>query len=49
MKNRIEKYGFIENQDFASFNNIIKRENGATVQKESALSIDCAKEISMVD
>lgn len=43
MKNRIEKYGFIENQDFASFDNIIKREKGATVQKEYALSIDCDK------
>lgn len=48
MKNRIEKYGFIENQDFASFDNIVKREKGATVQKEYALSIDCAKEIPMV-
>ena len=49
IKDRIEKYGFIENQDFASFDNIIKREKGATVQKEYALSIDCAKEISMVE
>lgn len=49
IKNRIEKYGFVENQDFVSFDNIIKREKGATTQKEYALSIDCAKEIAMVE
>lgn len=32
MKNQIEKNGFIENQDFASFDNIIKREKGATIK-----------------
>ena len=46
MKNQIEKNGFIENQDFERFDNFIKT-GGRTI--EYALSIDCAKEISMVD
>ena len=49
MKNRIEKYGFIENQDFEVFDNFIKNPNGVRPLTEYALSIDCAKEISMVD
>ena len=49
IKNRIKKYGFIENEDFTSFDNIIKREKGATIQKEYALKLDCAKEIAMVE
>lgn len=32
MENQIEKNGFIENQDFVSFDNIIKREKGATIK-----------------
>lgn len=49
IKQRIEQYGFVENQDYSSFDNIVKRENGATVRKEYALSIDMAKELSMVE
>ena len=49
IKSRIEKYGFVENQDFESFDNIIKRETGATVRKDYVLSIDMAKELSMVE
>jgi len=49
IKGRIEKYGFVENQDYSSFDNIVKRENGATVRKEYALSLDMAKELSMVE
>lgn len=49
IKSRIEKYGFVENQDYSSFDNIVKRENGATVRKEYALSLDMAKELSMVE
>lgn len=40
IKSRIEKYDFVENKDFTSFDNIIKRENGATVRKEYAITID---------
>lgn len=46
IKNRINKYGFIENQDFQRFDKII--ETGGRLI-EYALSIDCAKEISMVE
>ncbi len=49
IKQRIEQYGFVENQDYFSFDNIVKRENGATVRKEYALSIGMAKELSMVE
>lgn len=49
IKGRIEKYGFTEGLDYSSFDNIVKRENGATVRKEYALSIDMAKELSMVE
>ena len=49
IKGRIRKYGFSENVDFASFDNFIKRATGGTTQKEYALSISCAKEISMVE
>ena len=35
--------------DYSSFDNIVKRENGATVRKEYALSIDMAKELSMAE
>jgi len=37
IKTRIEKYGFVENQDFTSFHNVMKREKGATTRIEYAL------------
>ncbi|WP_288374005.1 antA/AntB antirepressor family protein [uncultured Chryseobacterium sp.] len=46
IKNRIQKYGFIENQDFQRFDKII--ETGGRLI-EYALTIDCAKELSMVE
>ena len=49
IQNRIDKYGFVENQDFCSFNKVIKRETGATTIIEYALSVDMAKELSMVE
>lgn len=49
IKERISKYGFVENQDFSSFTEIGEREVGATVRKEYALSLDMAKELSMVE
>ena len=49
IKNRIEKYDFVENQDYCSFNKIIEREIGATSRIEYALSVDMAKELSMVE
>ena len=49
IKDRITKYGFVENQDFVSFDEIVKREKGATVLTEYALTLECAKEISMLE
>ncbi|MCL1933521.1 MAG: antA/AntB antirepressor family protein [Candidatus Azobacteroides sp.] len=47
IQNRIKKYGFIENLDFVRFNKIIETVGGRMI--EYALSVDCAKEISMVE
>lgn len=49
IKNRIKKYGFTENQDFEVFDKFIKNPNGGRPLVEYILSIDCAKEISMVE
>ena len=49
IKNRIEKYGLIKNQDYVSFHKIVERETGGSTRTEYALSIDCAKELSMVE
>lgn len=49
IKSRIEKYGFIENQDFEVFDNFIKNPQGGRPLTEYALSVDMAKEISMVE
>lgn len=49
IKERISKYDFVEGQDYCSFTEIGEREIGATVRKEYALSIDMAKELSMVE
>jgi anti-repressor protein len=48
IKNRIEKYGFIEGEDYEVFNKFIENLSGGRPQIEYALSIDCAKELSMV-
>lgn len=46
IKNRIEKYGFIENQDFAT---VSKNLESGGLTKEYHVSIDMAKELSMVE
>jgi len=45
-----ELHAFPENkgQDYSSFNEIIKRETGATTRVEYALTLDMAKELAMV-
>ena len=42
IKERIEKYGFIENQDFEVFNNFVKNTQDRRPSIEYALSIDMA-------
>ena len=49
IKNRIEQYGFIEGEDFTSFNKLIKRGKGGTVRIEYALTMDMAKELGMIE
>lgn len=49
IKNRIEKYGFIENQDFEVFDKFSENPQGGRPLTEYALSVDMAKEISMVE
>ncbi len=49
IKARIEKYGFIENQDFEVFHSFMENSNGGRPLIEYALSIDCAKELAMVE
>ena len=49
IKNRIEKYGFVENQDFCSFHIIMERAIGGTVRNEYHLTIGMAKEVAMIE
>ena len=49
IKNRIRQYGFIENQDYQVFHNLMNNPNGGRPTTEFALSIDMAKELSMVE
>lgn len=47
IKDRIQKYDFIENQDYTRFNKIVETTGGRSI--EYALTIDTAKELSMVE
>jgi anti-repressor protein len=49
IKNRIEQYGFIENEDFIVFHKFMKNLKGGRPQIEYALTLDCAKELAMVE
>lgn len=49
IKNRIKKYGFVENKDYQVFDNFIKNPQGGRPSDEYALSIGMAKELSMVE
>jgi phage anti-repressor protein len=46
---RIEEYGLIENQDFEVLLNFEKNPSGGRPSNEYALSMDCAKELAMVE
>ena len=50
-KQRIEQYGFVEDVDFTTFHNFVKREGSNLGSKttEYALTLDTAKEIAMVE
>jgi len=49
IKNRINQYGFVEGVDFIPFHNSVERAVGGAVRKEYHLTIDMAKELSMVE
>ncbi len=49
VKNRIEKYGFVEGQDFEVFDNFIKNPQGGRPLTEYAISVDMAKELCMIE
>ena len=49
IKDRIEQYGFTENQDFAVFAEIGENPQGGRPRVEYALSLNMAKELSMVE
>jgi len=45
---RMIEYGFEVNQDFTSFDKIVKREKGVTTLKEFDITLEMAKELSMI-
>ena len=49
MKNRIDKYGFVEGIDFVIFHNSIKNPEGGRPATEHALTLDMAKQLAMVE
>lgn len=49
IKDRIEKYGLVENEDYVVFANFGENPKGGRPQIEYALSVDAAKELSMVE
>lgn len=49
IKNRIDKYDLVENVDYQVFDNFIKNPKGGRPLTEYALTVDAAKELSMVE
>lgn len=49
IKDRVNQYGFTENIDFTSFTEIGEREIGATRRSVYVITLDMAKELSMVE
>ena len=49
IQERINKYGFVENQDYEVFKENLKNSNGGRSRKEYALSLDMAKELCMIE
>lgn len=49
IKKRIKTYGFIENEDFVSYSVKTEKPQGGRTSKEYTLTLDTAKELSMVE
>ena len=49
IKNRIKQYGFLQDTDFIKFHNSVEQVSGTKARIDYALSIDMAKELSMVE
>lgn len=49
IRNRIEDFGFVENQDFVGFAKNLAKPNGGRPTAEYVLSLNMAKELSMVE
>jgi anti-repressor protein len=49
VKDRIDRYGFVENKDFEVFSDSGKNPQGGRPAKEYALTLDMAKELAMVE
>lgn len=49
IKSRIEQYGFTENQDFTLLHRIMEQVSGSKYRIEYYISLDMAKELSMVE
>lgn len=49
IKNRIEKYDFVENIDYVLLHNSVEQVSGTKHRIDYVLSIDAAKELSMVE
>jgi len=49
IKNRLEKYDFIEGEDYISVQKNMKREIGATRSTDYLITIDAAKELAMLE
>ena len=49
IQERIEKYGFVENQDFEVFKENLKNSKCGRPSKEYVLSLDMAKELCMIE
>ena len=49
IKDRIDQFGFVENQDFVSFLENPKKPRGGRPSAEYHLTLDMAKELSMVE
>ncbi|WP_338022614.1 antA/AntB antirepressor family protein [Bartonella australis] len=49
IKNRINEYNFQENKDFISFTKILVKPSGGRPSMEYYLSLNMAKELSMVE